>query len=90
MNILYKVKEVAEILKVNPNYVYDLIYSGLLPAIKLGSWKVPANAVEDFINEYIGYDLTDTDNIKKSEAIHNSNTSDVVDELNAALSQMGI
>ena len=33
---LYTVTEVAEILKVGKNRVYDLIKAGLLPALKLG------------------------------------------------------
>lgn len=35
--MLYTVKEVSEILKVNVSYVYTLIKKQLLPAIKLGS-----------------------------------------------------
>lgn len=37
---LYTVKEVAEILKVNPNRVYELIKKGCLIGLKLGSLKV--------------------------------------------------
>ncbi len=64
MNNIYKVKEVAEILKVNANYVYQLIDCGLLPAIKLGSTKVTEKDIDSFINKYIGYDLTDLSDIK--------------------------
>ena len=35
--IIYTVKEVSEIIHTNPTYVYTLIKSGLLPALKLGS-----------------------------------------------------
>jgi excisionase family DNA binding protein len=49
---LYKVKEVAEILLVNPASVYKLIRSGELPAIKLGEIKVRGRDLEMFLNNY--------------------------------------
>ena len=45
------VPQVAKILKVNKNMVYDLISVKLLRAVKLGSTKVTTIAVEDFIRE---------------------------------------
>ena len=45
------VQQVAKILKVNKNTVYDLINAKLLRAVKLGSTKVATIAVEDFIRE---------------------------------------
>mgnify|MGYP001103213980 CR=1 FL=1 len=45
------VQQVAKILKVNKNTVYDLISAKLLRAVKLGSTKVATIAVEDFIRE---------------------------------------
>lgn len=62
---LYTVKEVSLILKVNVHRVYDLIRSGMLPALKLGSLKVRKEALEKFLAEYEGYDLTDLNNIIK-------------------------
>jgi excisionase family DNA binding protein len=62
---LYTVKEVSQILKVNVHRVYDLIRSGMLPALKLGSLKVRKEALERFLAEYEGYDLTDLNNINK-------------------------
>ena len=35
--LVYTTKEVSEIIKSNVGYVYKLIDSGLLPAMKLGS-----------------------------------------------------
>lgn len=64
---LLTVKEVSKILKVNVNYVYDLIKRGLLPALKLGSWKVRPKTLEIFIEKYECYDLSDLDKIHKSE-----------------------
>lgn len=43
------IPQVAKILKVNKNTVYDLIGVKLLRAVKLGSTKVSTIAVEDFI-----------------------------------------
>lgn len=39
-SMLYTVSEVAKIMHTNKQYVYNLISSNQLPAIKLGSLKV--------------------------------------------------
>jgi len=57
-DILYTVSEVAKLIKSNPAYTYSLINSGLLPAIKLGSWKVRRTALLEFLEKYEGMDLT--------------------------------
>lgn len=62
MQQIYTVKEVSKILKVNVHKVYDLIKSGLLPALKLGSLKVREETLNEFIAKYDGYDLTDFSN----------------------------
>ena len=61
--MLYTVKEVASILKTNVNFVYELIKRGLLPAMKLGSYKIRKDALDRFLEKYEGYDLTDLKNI---------------------------
>lgn len=48
-NYVYTVAEVAEIIHCNKNYVYKLINSKQLPALKLGSYKVRAEALEKFL-----------------------------------------
>lgn len=63
--MLYTVKEVSQIMHTNPTYVYKLISSGLLPALKLGSYKVRKIALENFLEQYEGCDLTNPDNIVK-------------------------
>ncbi|MBR6106538.1 MAG: helix-turn-helix domain-containing protein [Oscillospiraceae bacterium] len=63
--ILYTVKEVAQIMHTNPSYVYSLINAGLLPVLKLGSYKVRHEALMKFLTEYEGYDLSDPSNIEK-------------------------
>ena len=63
--VLLTVKEVSKILKTNPTYVYKLIDSGKLPTIKLGSYKVRTVALEHFLRQYEGYDLTDPQTVKE-------------------------
>lgn len=63
--MLYTVKEVAGIMHSNTNYVYALIRRGLLPAMKLGCYKVRAEALEKFLAESEGKDLTDLAAIKE-------------------------
>ena len=69
--VLYNVKEVAEILKTNVSYVHNLRKAGLLPFIKLGTYKVRAEALNVFLEKYEGYDLTDPANIKLLEEVNN-------------------
>lgn len=61
---LLKVKEVAQILRVNVNKVYDLIRKGHITALKLGDLKVTRFELTRFINEASGKDFTDLDNVK--------------------------
>ena len=54
---LYTVAEIAEILKVNKNAVYELINSGELPAIKgLGRIKISEEAFINYIKKIEGND----------------------------------
>jgi len=69
--MLYTVKETSNILKVNVHLVYDLIRAGLLPALKLGSLKIRKEAIENFLKEYEGMDLTDLKNIVKLNTTDN-------------------
>ena len=55
-DILYNVKEVAEILKTNPAFVYELIKKGFLPALKLRSLKVRKTTLLNFLEKYEGKD----------------------------------
>lgn len=63
--ILYTVKETAKLLKVNQNYVYDLIKKEMLPALKLGSFKIRRTSLLNFVKENEGKDMTDLNNIKE-------------------------
>ena len=63
--LIYTVQEVASILHSSPNYIYDLINKGYLPAIKLGSLKVLKSTLERFLIQNEGKDLSDINNIRK-------------------------
>lgn len=67
MDELLTVKEVAKLLKVNTDKVYELIRKGCIPALKLGSLKIPPWSLKEFINNNVGKDLSDLDNIKNME-----------------------
>ncbi len=49
--MLYTVSEVAKLLKVNRNFVYDIIKKGELRAIRIGSIKIKHEDLESYINE---------------------------------------
>lgn len=66
-NTLYTVEEVATVIKTNNNYVYDLIKTGHLQALKLGRLKVRKSELERFLEVAEGYDYTDPFKIKKLE-----------------------
>ena len=67
--ILYNVIEVSKILGVGKNKVYELIEAKILPALKIGGLKIRRTALLKFVEDYEGYDLTDTNNIKKLDMI---------------------
>ncbi|MEA4993290.1 MAG: helix-turn-helix domain-containing protein [Oscillibacter sp.] len=60
------IPQVAKILKVNKNTVYDLIGVKLLRAVKLGSTKVSTIAVEDFIAQMDSGEIEYDTKTKKS------------------------
>ena len=62
--ILYTVKEVAELLKTNVDYVHKLRKAGLLPFLKLGSYKCRKEALEKFLAESEGLDLTEPHHVR--------------------------
>lgn len=60
---LYSAKETAQVFGTNVAFVYELIKKGILPSIKLGSYKIRKIDIEAFLEKYNGYDLTNLDNI---------------------------
>lgn len=62
--VVYSVREVSILLRTNPAYVYRLINLGLLPALKLSSIRVRKDALDSFLLQYEGHDLSNPDDIK--------------------------
>lgn len=62
--VIYTVREVSRLLRTNPAYVYELINTGILPAIRLASIRVRKEALDTFLRENEGKDLSDLDDIK--------------------------
>lgn len=56
-DLVYTIKEVAGLLKVNKNYVYALINKGLLRSTKLGCRKVTKKALIEFLEKNDGLDF---------------------------------
>lgn len=65
LDVLYTVKEVAELLKTNIDYVHKLRKAGLLPFLKIGQYKVRKQSLELFLERYEGKDLTDPFDVKE-------------------------
>ena len=63
--MVYTVKEVAKILHSSPNYIYKLIENGYLPALKLGSIKILKSSLEKFLENNLGKDFSNLDDIKE-------------------------
>lgn len=53
-DVLFTVSEVAKLLKVNVDSVHRLRKAGLLPFMKLGSYKLRKQALLDFLERYEG------------------------------------
>lgn len=66
---LLSVSDVAEILKTNVSYVYDLHRSGQIKFLKLGRLKCRKQALEEFLEKMEGMDVTDPFNIKPLEGV---------------------
>jgi len=54
---LYSVKEVASLLSISKNRVYDLIYANRIPAMDFGGLKVRHEALADFLKNTEGYEV---------------------------------
>lgn len=64
-NMVYTVKEVAKILHSSPNYIYKLIENGYLPALKLGSIKDIKIFARKVLENNLGKDFSNLDDIKE-------------------------
>ncbi len=65
--MLLTIAEVAKELKTNVTYVHRLRKAGLLPCIKLGTYKVRKEALEEFLKKYEGQDLTEPEGVLRKE-----------------------
>jgi excisionase family DNA binding protein len=66
-NMLYTVKQVAEILQTNTDYVHKLRKAGVLKFMKLGQLKCRKETLEEFLRKYDGRE-DDPFNLKEGEA----------------------
>lgn len=64
-DILYTAEELSKLFKCSVGRVNDLRKAGLLPALKLGCFKYRRVAVEKFLEEYEGKDVTDPFNVQE-------------------------
>lgn len=64
-SMLFTVAEVAQILKTNVDYVHKLRKAKLLPFIKLGSYKIRKEALQNFLMTYEGKDITEPFDVKE-------------------------
>lgn len=51
--ILYTVSEVAKLLRVNRNFVYNLINKGELEAVRVGSIKITEDALKQYLERKV-------------------------------------
>lgn len=58
MDELLTVRQIAELLKTNTDYVYMLRDSGALPFCKVGHYKCRRSAVEEFMRKADGMDYS--------------------------------
>lgn len=61
--MVYTIKETAEILKCNVDYVHRLRKAGLIRFMKLGSFKVRKTELERFLADAEGFDLTNPEKV---------------------------
>lgn len=61
--LLLEVKEAAVEMRTSPATIYRLINAGVLPVLKLGHLKVPYKALVEFVDRYVGHDITNPDSI---------------------------
>ena len=63
---IYTAKEVSKLLQVSINTVYQLMNSGALPYLVLGSKKIKGSDLERFIERYPVEQVTRDENTRES------------------------
>jgi hypothetical protein len=72
-NMLVTAAEAAEILRISPNQVGNLINAGLLPCLIIGSRKIRIEALNSFIEKWDGWDLSNPYEPKRLRRKENTN-----------------
>jgi len=62
--VLYTVSEVAELLKVNRNSIYELLKKNVIRGLKIGSLKITRTELIKFLEENNGKDLSNLEDIR--------------------------
>lgn len=63
--VLYNVSETGKLLGIGKGKVYELIRNGYLSALNLGGLKIAKTEIDNFINQYMGYDFKDMQNVTR-------------------------
>ena len=66
--LAYSVREVAELMRKPPGYVYKLIHTNRLRHLDLGSIRVPHEFLLEFYRKAEGLDLSDPENPKEGSS----------------------
>lgn len=64
-DVIYTVSEVAGLLKVNKNSIYNLLKAGIIHGLKLGSIKVTRAELLRFLDDNNGMDLSNLNDIRE-------------------------
>ncbi|WP_053985035.1 hypothetical protein [Niameybacter massiliensis] len=62
---LYSIDGALGELEITRNKLYALIRHGYITCIKCDTLKIPETEIDNFIEKWTGWDLTDLDNPKK-------------------------
>ena len=54
---LLTINELCEQLYISPTTAYRLLQSGEITAFKLGTWKIPARSVREYIKKRCGQEI---------------------------------
>ena len=63
--LVYTVAETSEVLGITKERVYKLIHNGILKGFKCGRMSVSVFAIQDFLKNYEGVDISNPENIKQ-------------------------
>ena len=61
--LLFSIPEAAKMLGIGKNKMYEIVGSGLISVLKLGSMKITKQELERFVDSNMNMDLTNLDDI---------------------------